>query len=213
MLPTPATPRRKCGAGLVTGVLSPSQPAACPPCVGHMSSPAAQVSSLVHSTQSSLPDVVHLEEGKETGKSTVSERRFRQGHRESLGKDRNKETKGQNPGEKERQRQKPERERRQMKQKTGREWTERPRSEARSPPFPGPGLKEEADHPYLPRPARGTGDRGLQVCQRGEAAPQPTSPDLGTRQPRLCLRSSDPGADSTQAPAPATPQPLAAWPF
>lgn len=56
-----------------------------------MSSPAAQVSSLDHSTQSSLPDVVHFEEGKETGKSTVSERRFRQEHRESLGKDRNKE--------------------------------------------------------------------------------------------------------------------------
>ena len=45
----------------------------CPLYGAHLSSPAAQTSSLDHRSQSSLPDLAHIKEGKETGKGTARE--------------------------------------------------------------------------------------------------------------------------------------------
>ena len=105
-----------------------SLPAPCLPSRGgRVSSTAALPSSLDHPTQSFLPDLVHLEEGKETRKSTVRGEGSENYRNPEGPRGRTETNKSRNRAlEKKRGRDKNQREARQMKQKTGQEWTERP---------------------------------------------------------------------------------------
>lgn len=156
-------------------------PAACLLQGGQVSSPATQPPSLDHPNVFPLPELVHPGGGKETGKtkSVGKVQRMTGTQREpGEGQEQDKER---GPGTEPR-RKTSERER--AEEKTGKEWTERSRREARSLPARLAWAKGRSrDRPYLPAWVTGAGclpqdGSGWRSCHRPTRPDQRTSPHL-----------------------------------